>query len=117
MRTAFKASIVAVVVALAGAVALVGVVAVGSAACEPAKSAMPVAGPNAIEIEVKSNPPGATVIVDGAPLGSAPVKVKLNPGPHRLRASMNGYYPPPETRFQVGAGEPHEVTINLVASH
>jgi hypothetical protein len=75
------------------------------------------AGPNAIEMAVKSNPPGAIVIIDGVSLGTAPTTVKMNPGPHRARASMSGYYPPPETRFQVGASEPREVTINLVASH
>jgi hypothetical protein len=87
------------------------------AGCESSSTPTLPAGPNAIEMAVKSNPPGATVIIDGVPLGTAPTTVKMNPGPHRARASMSGYYPPPETKFQVGDGQPHEVTINLVASH
>src|SRR5688572_20494382 len=87
-----------------------------AAGCEPAAS-VPVAGPNAIEIVVRTNPPGATVLVDGASAGPSPVTIKLNPGPHRLRASLSGYYPPPETRIQVGATEPREHTLTLVASH
>ena len=85
--------------------------------CEPAGPPLPPAGPNAIEVTVSSQPPGATVVVDGASLGTSPAKVKLNPGPHRARASMSGYYPPPELKFQVGASEPREVTVTLVASH
>ena len=87
-----------------------------AAACESAAPALP-AGPSAIEVTVASNPPGAGVTVDGVALGAAPVTVKMNPGPHRARASMSGYYPAPETRFQVGATEPREVTVTLVASH
>ncbi len=88
-----------------------------SAGCKPAGPALPAAGPNAVEMEVTSKPEGATVVVDGSALGKTPVKVKLNPGPHRARASMSGYYPPPEARFQVGAGEPTTITIPLMASH
>jgi hypothetical protein len=86
-------------------------------ACEPAASPLPAPGPNAIEIVVKTDPPGGTVIVDGAAIGPAPQTVRLNPGPHRLRASMSGYYPAPETKIQVGAEGPREVVLTLVASH
>ena len=75
------------------------------------------AGPNAIEIVVRTEPPGATVVVDGAPFGPSPATMKLNPGPHRLRASMSGYYPAPEAKIQVGASEPREHVLTLVASH
>ena len=84
--------------------------------CEAAP-APPVVGPNAIEIVVRSEPGGATILVDGAAVGPAPATVKLNPGPHRLRASMSGYYPAAETKIQVGASEPKEHTLTLVASH
>lgn len=86
-------------------------------ACEAAGPALPPAGPNALEITLKSDPPGATVVVDGSALGTAPAVVKLNPGPHRVHASMNGYYPAPEVRMQVGASEPREIVIPLVPSH
>lgn len=89
---------------------------VALAACEAAPSA-PAAGPNAVEIVVSSVPSGATILVDGGAVGSAPVTVRLNPGPHRLRAAMSGYYPAPETKIQVGASEPKEHTLTLVASH
>jgi hypothetical protein len=45
------------------------------------------------------------------------VKVKLRPGPHRLHATLSGYYPAPSTRVHVGATEPTELTLHLVASH
>jgi len=89
----------------------------GCAGCEAAGPALPAAGPNAIDITVKTDPPGGTVIVDGASLGPSPQAVKLNPGPHRVRASMSGYYPAQEMRIQVGAEGPREVTVPLVASH
>jgi hypothetical protein len=85
--------------------------------CEASAPTAPVAGPNAIEIVVRTTPPGATVLVDGTGVGPSPATVKLNPGPHRLRASMSGYYPAPETKIQVGASEPREHTLTLVASH
>lgn len=88
-----------------------------ASACEPAGSALPPPGPSAVEIVVRTEPPGGTIVVDGAPLGPSPQTVKLNPGPHRVRASMSGYYPAPETKIQVGASEPREITIPLVASH
>ena len=85
--------------------------------CESSAPAAPLAGPNAIEIVVRTEPSGATVVVDGAGVGPSPATVKLNPGPHRLRASMSGYYPAPEMKIQVGASEPREHTLTLVASH
>lgn len=90
---------------------------VALASCEASAPAAPVAGPNAIEIVVRTEPSGATVVVDGVGVGPSPAKVKLNPGPHRLRASMSGYYPAPETKIQVGATEPREHVLTLVASH
>ena len=90
-------------------------------ACESSSTStttgLPAPGPNALEIEVTSTPPGASVVVDGVALGITPVKAKLNPGPHRARATMSGYYPPPEARFQVGADQLTSVNIPLVASH
>jgi hypothetical protein len=86
-------------------------------ACEGGGPALPAPGPNAIEIGVKTEPPGGNVIVDGIPVGPSPQKVKLNPGPHRVKASMSNYYPSADLKIQVGATEPKEITIPLVASH
>jgi hypothetical protein len=87
--------------------------------CDDAKpaTALPAAGPSAIELSLRSEPPGAALLVDGNPIGASPQKVKLNPGPHRLRATMSGYYPTQDTHIQVGAGEPTEHVLTLVASH
>ena len=86
-------------------------------ACEASAPALPAAGPNAVAIQIDSVPPGASVTVDGTIVGAAPQTVKLNPGPHRLRASMSGYYPTQDTKIQVGEGEPTQHTLSLVASH
>lgn len=94
----------------------VSAIVLAAAACE-ATTPAPTAGAHAIAIVVRSEPAGATILIDGAAVGVSPATVKLNPGPHRLRASMTGYYPAPETKIQVGAGEPKEHTLTLVASH
>ncbi|MBI1948619.1 MAG: PEGA domain-containing protein [Deltaproteobacteria bacterium] len=82
-----------------------------------AAPALPDPGQNGIAFTVKSEPAGASVVVDGVVVGAAPVEVKLRPGPHRVHATMSGYYPAPSTRVQVGTTEPAEVTLHLVASH
>ncbi len=87
-------------------------------ACEaPPPAALPPAGRGAADITILTQPPGAAVVVDGQPQGQAPVTLKLNPGPHRLRASLNGYYPAPETKIVVERGTPATHTLPLVASH
>lgn len=78
---------------------------------------LPDPGPNGISFTVKSEPSGANVVVDGVAVGAAPVAIKLRPGPHRMHATLPGYYPAPERRVQVGATEPTDVTMHLVASH
>lgn len=91
---------------------------VGLTACKaPPVPALPDPGQNGVELTVKSVPDGASITIDGVAAGTAPVKVKLRPGPHRMRATLTGYYPGPDTRVQVGATEPPEVTLHLVASH
>jgi hypothetical protein len=68
-------------------------------------------------ITITTTPPGATVLVDGAAVGSSPVVVPLNPGPHRLRATMSGYYPAQEQRFVVERGVAATHSVALVGSH
>lgn len=87
-------------------------------ACEPAKvGGLVEPGPNAVAIEVTSEPPGATVVVDGTPVGPAPQTVKLNPGPHTVKAMKSGYFPQ-EQKLVVTSGEPPpKLTLTLVASH
>jgi hypothetical protein len=68
-------------------------------------------------ITITTTPAGATVVVDGAPVGASPVTVPLTPGPHRLRATMSGYYPAPETKIVVERGVTATHALALVASH
>ena len=87
------------------------------AGCDAVPPARPAAGPRAIAVTLTSQPPGAVLLVDGSAVGESPQTVRLNPGPHRLRATLSGYYPAPEQRFVVGEGEPAQVAITLTASH
>jgi hypothetical protein len=50
-------------------------------------------------------------------VGGGPQTVTLNPGPHRIKASLSGYYPASEQKIQVGQGAPLTHTLTLVASH
>lgn len=87
-------------------------------ACEPAKvGGLAEPGPNAVVVEVTSAPPGATVVVDGTPVGPAPQSVKLNPGPHTVKAMKSGYFPQ-EQKLVVSSGAPApKLNLTLVASH
>jgi hypothetical protein len=87
------------------------------AACEADGPALPPAGPGAAPITIVTTPPGASVTINGIPVGTAPITVSLNPGPARVRATMSGYYPPPETRIVVERQTAATHTIALVASH
>ena len=86
-------------------------------ACTASAPTLPPAGPFATPVTIVTTPPGASVTVNGVPIGAAPVTVSLNPGPARLRATMSGYYPAPETRIVVERGTPTTHTLALVASH
>ena len=86
-------------------------------ACDAAPSAQPTLHPGAADITVTTVPAGASVVVDGAVVGAGPVTVKLNPGPHRLRATMSGYYPVQETKIVVERGVAATHQLTLVASH
>lgn len=86
-------------------------------ACEPGKvGGLAAPKPNAVEVTVDTEPPGAAVIIDGTPVGPAPQTVRLNPGPHALKATKSGYFPA-EQRLTVSSGEPLGLKLTLVASH
>jgi hypothetical protein len=87
-------------------------------ACEPVKvGGLQEPGPNAVEVAITSEPPGADVVIDGTPQGPAPRTVRLNPGPHTIKASKSGYFPQ-EQRLTVRSGEPGpKLLLTLVASH
>lgn len=87
-------------------------------ACDPVKvGSLREPGPGAVEIAITSEPAGAEVTVDGTPIGPAPKKVRLNPGPHTIKATKSGYFAQ-EQRLMVSSGEaPPPVSLTLVASH
>jgi hypothetical protein len=46
---------------------------------------------NESTVDIKSNPDGAEIYVDGKFVGNAPSKLRFPAGDHVLRASMSGY--------------------------
>jgi hypothetical protein len=88
------------------------------AACRPVEGpSLPDPGPNGVEVEISTDPPGAKIVVDGIPVGVSPKKVGLQPGNHRFKAMKTGYFPA-EKRVLVGdAGEKGPIFMKLVASH
>lgn len=80
-------------------------------------TALPDPGPGATALTIATTPGGAAVTVDGVGVGNSPITVSVKPGPHRLRASMSGYYPAPETKVVVERGAPATHTLSLVPSH
>lgn len=90
-----------------------------AAGCEPAKvGGLAEPGANAIQVEITSEPPGASIVVDGTPLGPAPQTVRLNPGPHTVKASKSGYFPQEQKIVLSSPDErPPRVRFTLVASH
>lgn len=88
-------------------------------ACEPAKvGGLQEPGPNALTIEITSEPPGASIVVDGTPIGPAPQTVKLNPGPHTVKAMKSGYFTQEQKLMLSSPQErPPRVMFTLVASH
>jgi hypothetical protein len=87
-------------------------------ACEPAKvGGLPEPGPNAVAVTLTAEPAGTSLVVDGTPVGKTPQTVKLNPGPHRVKGLLSGYFSA-EQRIVVSSGaEAPKVHLTLVASH
>ena len=84
--------------------------------CEPATISLPDPGPNGVSITVSTTPPGATVSVDGVPVGAAPQTVVVRPGPHTLKAMKSGYFAA-EQRVTASSDTPKTLALTLVASH
>jgi hypothetical protein len=101
---------------LLGFVLLLGAGCEADVAVGPSPAAVP-GDDRRTPVTITTMPPGATVVVDGVAVGMAPVTVPLHPGPHRLRATLSGYYPAPETRIVVERGVASTHALALVASH
>lgn len=52
---------------------------------------LPPASKSAPVVEVNTQPAGARVSLDGKPLGISPARSRVEPGPHELSMSMDGY--------------------------
>jgi serine/threonine-protein kinase len=75
-------------------------------------SPSPAAAPSTGLLDVKTNPPGASVTIDGGRIGTAPISVTLRPGPHHLRIELAGHTSIEEDE-EVRAGERASVVVAL----
>ena len=64
------------------------------------------------QLTVLSTPPGATVAIDGSPLGVTPLTVELRPGAHAALLSMRGYSEAP-SNFNLPADVPLDLAVTL----
>lgn len=64
------------------------------------------------QLSVLSSPSGATVAIDGNPLGVTPLTVELSPGAHSALLSLRGYADAP-TDFTLPAATPLDVSVTL----
>ena len=85
-RATSRSVIVPVVVAVLVGIAGVGSVAVGRMAL--VRVSAPELSPGVLTVETQ--PPGATVIIDGTVRGVTPVTLSLNPGAHSMMVGSNG---------------------------
>ena len=63
-------------------------------------------------LTIDSYPIGARVVVDGKPVGEAPLTLTLSPATHNVQASMDGYQSAGKN-VQVTAGATREVALSL----
>jgi serine/threonine-protein kinase len=64
-------------------------------------------------VEVRTIPPGASVLADGAPVGGqTPTSFRLSVGPHTLVISLSGYRPI-QRQVTVSDNETNPVNVNL----
>jgi hypothetical protein len=62
-------------------------------AMSKAAEALPEIAPTTVKVDIKSDPPGAAITIDGKAAGAAPLEAELAPGEHKVRAMMDGYSP------------------------
>lgn len=63
---------------------------------------------------IETSPPGATLTVDGAPVGESPKTLELSPGPHAIEAARPGFVPA-RRRVEVRYGVENTVALTLEA--
>jgi tetratricopeptide (TPR) repeat protein len=64
------------------------------------------------QVTVLAFPEGATVVLDGAPVGVAPWTAELPPGGHQLQLRLRGYEDA-DARFELGAHHAMDVCVDL----
>lgn len=64
-------------------------------------------------LRVSASMPGATVLIDGKRVGTAPAEAKLKPGPHRIVVE-HPRADPVETTAVVTAGKRNQVDVDLI---
>lgn len=67
------------------------------------------------QLTVLSTPPGATVAIDGTPLGVTPLTVELRPGAHSAQVSRRGFADV-NGKFTLPAGTPIDLSVALQAA-
>jgi hypothetical protein len=73
------------------------------------------ATPNAdSKLSVKTDPPGADVLVDGTKLGTSPATIDVRPGAHRVEATESGYFSA-DAWVTTSALGPQEVSLTLAS--
>ena len=78
----------------------------------PAAASPPATG----ALSVETDPPGATVLLDGTAVGTTPLRaVQVAPGPHHVRAQAAGYLPA-EERVTVEAGAASTLVLPLAVT-
>jgi len=67
------------------------------------------------QLTVLSTPPGATVAIDGTPLGVSPLTVELRPGTHTAQVSRRGFADV-NGKFTLPAGAAIDLSVTLQAA-
>lgn len=75
-----------------------------------------VAAPKPGTLVIRSRPLGASVSLDGAPVGLSPVEASAAPGPHRIDLSRAGHEPL-STQVQLASGARQEIDLTLTPTH
>ncbi|HVK88041.1 MAG TPA: serine/threonine-protein kinase [Kofleriaceae bacterium] len=89
----------------------------GSAAPAPATPEPPTVAPiETGRIAVTTQPNGATLRVDGKPVGTTPIAVTLDSGKHRVQLDLPGYAPV-DTETEITPGRETQFYVPLVAAN
>jgi tetratricopeptide (TPR) repeat protein len=67
------------------------------------------------QLTVLTTPPGATVAIDGTPLGVSPLTVELRPGPHSAQVSRRGFADV-NGKFTLPEATPIDLSVTLQAT-